>query len=176
MQLLCRTVLCRFTLQDFMLGAEEPNPYLWESIGEFLLWLHNCGEETCPFTEPPAYLRRLSLETGQPLPSDLMSPGDHICVNKRAFTSPTHVKVKLRVLGFDSGMWGGLEHFSGLVVDRYYQEVTGAPMFIVQFGGSVGTCEVKVYDTTLDEAKLSAHGARKALNFALSNPRPVQHR
>jgi hypothetical protein len=150
---------------------------LRQSIGEFLPRLHNCGEESCPFTEPPAYLRRLSLETGQPLPADLLSPGDHIRVDKRAFTKPTHVKVKLHVLGFDSGMWGDLEYFSGFILDHYYQEVTGAPMFSVQFGGSVGTWEVKVCDTVLDEMKMSVVGVQHTLHFASSSskgaPRPA---
>jgi hypothetical protein len=100
-------------------------------------------------------LRQLSLETGQALPADFLSPGDHIRVDKRAFTKPTHIKVKLQVLGFDNGLWGDLvEHFSGLVVDRYYQQVTGAPMFSIQFGRSVETREVKVYDTAPDEDKI----------------------
>jgi hypothetical protein len=79
------------------------------------------------------------------------------------------MKVKLEVLGFDRGMWGNLEHFSGLVVDCYYQEVTRAPMFSVQFGGSVGTREVRVCKTAVDEAKLSALGAQRTLNFVSSS-------
>jgi hypothetical protein len=37
--------------------------------------------------------------------------------------------------------------------NRYYNELTGSPMFIVDFGGSIGVREVHVYDTELDGTK-----------------------
>jgi hypothetical protein len=46
---------------------------------------------------------------------------------------------------------GGLEYFRGIVVDRYYQPVTGSPMFTVDFGGSIGHREIRVMDTVVDE-------------------------
>jgi hypothetical protein len=39
------------------------------------------------------------------------------------------VKVKLILLGYDPGLWGDLEIFSGRVANQYYQEVTGFSMF-----------------------------------------------
>jgi hypothetical protein len=83
---------------------EEPNPYLCQAVEEYLLWLYNCGEDMCPFMEPPVYLRQLSLETCCLLPNSSLSPGDHIRVDKRAFKKPVHVNVKLVVLGYDPGM------------------------------------------------------------------------
>ena len=89
------------------------------------------------------------------LPNDLLNLGDHIRVDNKAFTKPIHMKVKLDVLGFDHAKWGNLEHFNNLVVDRYYQEVTGASIFFLQFGGSIGIWEVKMCNTTSDEVKRS---------------------
>jgi hypothetical protein len=57
------------------------------------------------------------------------------------------VKVALTVLGIDCSHWGALEKFSGVVKNRYYQEVHGAPMFTVDFGGGIGRREVRVCDT-----------------------------
>jgi hypothetical protein len=59
------------------------------------------------------------------------------------------------VLGFDRAKWGDLEYFNSLVVDRYYLEVTGASMFFLRFGGSIGIREVKMCNTTSDEVKRS---------------------
>ena len=88
-----------------------------------------------------------SLQIGQPLPNSLLSTGDHICVGKKVFLQPVYVKIRLDLLGYDSGLWEGLEHFSGQIMDRYY------PMFTVQFGGSIGLREVKVCDSILDSSK-----------------------
>jgi hypothetical protein len=162
--------ICRFTIKDFTPRAECPNPYLRQSIGKYLPWLHNCGEDACPFTEPPAYMRRLSLETGQPLPNSQLSPGDHVRVDRRAFVQEVHVKVNLDVLGYDRGMWGGLEYFSGHVVDRYYHDITGFPMFSVDFGGSIGKREVKVCETVDDSTKAVGGGAQRSLDFGSSSP------
>jgi hypothetical protein len=94
-------------------------------------------------------------------------------MDKRAFTRPTHVKVKLDVLGFDPAMWGDLEHFKGLMVDRYYQEVIRASMFSVQFGRSVGIREVKVCDITSDDAQPTEGGAHRCLNFEAASSEPA---
>jgi hypothetical protein len=48
------------------------------------------------------------------------------------------VKVRLFLLGFDQTLWGDLEHFTSKVQLRYYHEVTGQPMFTVNFGGRIG--------------------------------------
>jgi hypothetical protein len=166
-----RSAVCQFTLVDFTPGAAEPNPYLRQSLGEYLPWLHNCGEETCPFTEPSAELQRLSLETGMPLPNLELSPGDHVRVDQRAFTKPTYVKVALELLGYDPGMWGGLQEFSSIVVDRYYQQVTGSPMFSIDFGGSIAQREVKVCDTRLDTSRQSSPLPRRSL-FGTTSTEP----
>jgi hypothetical protein len=63
------------------------------------------------------------------------------------------VKVALEVLGIDGTLWGDLKKFSGLVCNRYYHEIHGAPMFTVDFGGGIGNREVRVCDTELDHAK-----------------------
>jgi hypothetical protein len=160
-----RPGICRFTIQDFTPRAECPNPYLRQSLGEYLPWLHNCGEATCPFTEPPTHVRRQSLEIGHPLPNSGLSPGDHVRVDKRAFLHDVHVKVTLELLGYDRGMWGGLEHFSGHVVDSYYHEVTGFPMFTMDFMGSIGKREVKVCDAILDSAKTFGGSTQRFLDF-----------
>jgi hypothetical protein len=85
-----------------------------------------------------------------PLPDSELSPGDHVRVDKRAFTREIHVKVQLQLLGYDPGLWGGLTEFRGLVVDRYYQQITGCSMFSIDFGGSIGQREIKVCDTKPD--------------------------
>jgi hypothetical protein len=59
----------------------------------------------------------------------MLSPRDHIQVDKRAFRHNMFVKVKLILLGYDPGLWGDLEIFSGRVANQYYQEVTGFSMF-----------------------------------------------
>jgi hypothetical protein len=47
-----RSAICKFTIEDFTPGALAPNPYLRQSVGEYLPWLHNYGKSTCPFTVP----------------------------------------------------------------------------------------------------------------------------
>jgi hypothetical protein len=44
------------------------------------------------------------------------------------------------------------------VVDRYYQEITSAPMFTIDFRGSIGKREVKVSNSLLDETKRFGFG------------------
>jgi hypothetical protein len=58
-------------------------------VGEYFPWLHDYGEATCPFTEPPAEIYRLALETWQSLPNSDLSLGDHIRVDKQAFRRMT---------------------------------------------------------------------------------------
>ena len=142
---ICPTI-CQFSMQDFIPGSEEPNPYLRQSIGEYLLLFYNYREERCPFTKPPTYLRQMSLETGCSLPNSNMSPSDHIRVDKRAFPRDVHVHVKLAVLGYDPRLQGDLQHLKRLVVDQYYQEITGSPMFNIDFGGIIDFQEVCVCD------------------------------
>ena len=105
------------------------------------------------------------LETGQPLPNSELSPRDHIQVDKHAFQEDVFVKVKLVLLGYDPGLWGDLEFFSGLVVDRYYQKVSGTPMFSVDFGRSIGHREVRVMDNVVDERHGQGGSAQRSLDF-----------
>jgi hypothetical protein len=143
-------------------------------VGEYLPWFHNCGEETCPFTEPPANLYRESLEFGQPLPNSHLSPRNHIRVDNRAFTRDVHVKVSVELLGYDWGMWGGLQYFRDIVAEHYYQEVTGSPMFSVDFDGTIGRQEVQVCDTLPNEEKDMRGGVQWSLQFGSpSNPSAV---
>lgn len=62
--------------------------------------------------------RQHALQSGNP-PDCVLSPGDHVRVDHRAFTRPVHVLVKLVVLGIDASLWDDLEKFNGTVVDRY---------------------------------------------------------
>lgn len=62
-------------------------------------------------------------------------------------------------------MWGGLEYFSSTVVDCYYHDVTGFPMFTVNFGGSIGKREMKVSDTIADPAKIFVGTTQPSLDF-----------
>lgn len=157
--------ICRFSIQDFTPGAPAPNPYLRQALGDYLPWLHDCGEVTCPFTEPSSTMYEESLTTGTPLPNSTLSPGNKIRVDKRAFTDDVYVKVPLDVLGYDRGLWGDLECFGGVVVERYYQEVTGSPMFGVDFGGSIGRREVNVCDSLLDNSKGLGGSTQRVLDF-----------
>jgi hypothetical protein len=162
--------ICRFTIQDFTPGAECPNSYLRQSLGEYLPWLHNCGEQACPFTEPAPHMRRLSLETGQPLPNSQLSPGDHVRVDYRAFVDEVHVKVSLDLLGYDRGMWGGLQYFTGAIVDCYYHDVTSFPIFTINFRGSIGKREVKVADTVADPTRAVGDATQRSLDFGSPSP------
>jgi hypothetical protein len=116
----------------------------------------------------------MALQSGMPFPNYDLSPSDHIRVDKRAFRSDVHVKVKLEVHGYDRGLWEDLEEFRGLVVERYYQEVNGAPMFGIDFGGNIGRREVKVEATQLDAEKHFGGSTQRALDFG-SHPSPSRH-
>jgi hypothetical protein len=137
--------ICQFNVQDFTPSAKEPNPYLRQAVGKYLQWLRNYGEEMCLL--PPTYLHQMSLETGCPLPNSNLSPSDYIRVDKRAFPRAVHIHVKLVVLGYDPELWGDLQHFRSLMVDRYYQEITGSPILSIDFRDNIGNWEVCACDT-----------------------------
>jgi hypothetical protein len=75
------------------------------------------------------------------------------------------VNIKLVVLGFDPRMWGDLENFKGVVVDCYYQEISGSPMFTVDFGGSIGKREVRVCGTAVADTRGGGGLTQWAFNF-----------
>ena len=100
-----------------------------------------------------------------PLLNSDLSLGDHIHIDKHTITRDVHVKVKLDVLGYDRGLRGNLKFFLGLVVDRYYQEVSRLPMFSLNFGSSIRRRDVRVSNSLLDEEKESMTSAQRALNF-----------
>jgi hypothetical protein len=60
---------------------------------------------------------------------------------------------------------GGLEEFRGLVVERYYQEVSGASMFGIDFGGSIGRRKVKMEVTRVDTNKQFGSVTQRVLDF-----------
>jgi hypothetical protein len=43
--------------------------------------------------------------------------------------------------------------FLGVVTNRYYHEINGGPMFSVDFGGEIGTREVRVDDSEVDSSQ-----------------------
>jgi hypothetical protein len=108
-----------------------------------------------------------------PLPDSQLSPGDHIRVDRRTFTKNVYVKVALDLLGYDPGLWRGLTDFSGLVIDRYYQPVTGSPMFSIDFGRSIGQHEVKVCHTKVDKDQEGNAFPQRAL-FGSNSVSPVR--
>ena len=77
------------------------------------------------------------------------------------------VNARLDVLGQDSSLWVGVQHFSGEVQHRYYHEVHGCPMFTVDFGGCIGVQELWVCDTELGVVsdQLSMGGTQRVLDF-----------
>jgi hypothetical protein len=103
----------------------------------------------------------VSLEIGIPLPNSYFNIG----VNEKAIIKDKHVKVKLEVLGFDQGLWGDLEYFSGLVVNKDYEEVTSASIFTIDFTWEHQQREVKVCDTKLDETKKFGCKRQPKLDF-----------
>lgn len=60
------------------------------------------------------------------------------------------VRVRLETLGVDSSIWGDIDTFRGIILDRYYHEVHGMPMYTIDFGGGIGHREVLVSTATLD--------------------------
>jgi hypothetical protein len=150
------SAVCRHSIIDFHPGRSPPHTILRQSVGEFEPWLHNCGEVLCPFTEPPVAERRATIQeeqcamlAGQIL-SHRASPQTRIRVDDRAYPFPVHVEVTLEVLGINSAEWGDLAKFKGTVINRYYRETDGTPMFTVDFGGGIGQQEVRVRDASLD--------------------------
>jgi hypothetical protein len=146
MQALSPPALCGFSVADFQPGAPPADIASRQSLGEHHPCLHNCGVNNCPFslTSPASIARARS--RGIQL-HGTGSPTDHARVDHRAFPDLVQVKVRLSLLGFDRTLWGDLEHFTGKVQHRYYHEVTGQPMFSVNFGGSIGIRELRVTDT-----------------------------
>jgi hypothetical protein len=138
--------ICRFTVVDFQPGAPPTDTASRQSLGEHHPSRHYCGVLDCPFAlSSPASIARASSQ-GVPL-QRTGTPTDHARVDHRAFPAPVYVQVRLSLLGFDHTLWGDLEHFTGQVEHRYYHEVTGQPMFSVNFGGSIGVRELRVSDT-----------------------------
>jgi hypothetical protein len=46
-----------------------------------------------------------------------------------------------------------------------YYQVTGFPMFTINFGGSIGKHKVRVYDTSIDDSNGTRGGTQRALQF-----------
>lgn len=72
--------------------------------------------------------------------------------------------VKLEVLGFDPGLWEGVEELSAQVLHWYYHEMHGQPMFSLNFGGTIGKREVLVLESVPDESR-SNSGVTRTLDF-----------
>lgn len=165
-----QSTICRYTLIDFEPGAPVPDTLSRQSIGGYFPWQHDCGEKNCPFAEGSSSARRRAVEQGLDFETTV-SPGQHVRVDHRAFQQPQHVLVKLATLGLDSSLWGEIEHFRGLVRHRYYHEVTGAPMYTVDFDGGIGFRELRVCDTTRDHSIDSPGSARRVLDFGAGTER-----
>lgn len=54
------------------------------------------------------------------------------------------------MLGINSAEWRDVAKFKGTVINRYYRETNGTPMFTVDFGGGIGQHEVRVRYASLD--------------------------
>ena len=158
--------ICRFSRVDFEPGAPPPSSIERQCIGEYHPNLHDCGVEDCPFTEISPESRLRAAREGVLVEGNL-SPGDHPKVDHRAFPTPVYVNAGLDVLGHDSSLWVGVQHFSGEVQHRYYHEVHGCPMFTVNFGGCIGVRELRVCDTSMGQAPdpLSMGGTQRTLDF-----------
>lgn len=155
---------CRFTLLDFRPGAALPDNISRQTIQEHHLQMHDSGEKDCRFSEQPPSRRHSALDHGLPFET-MFSPRDHVRVDHRAFLGIQHVRVALSVLGFDSSLWGNLSHFRGAVLHRYYHEVHGAPMYTVDFGGSIGICKLRVCDTVADLENEDLVATQRVLDF-----------
>jgi hypothetical protein len=163
-------------MTDFYHGAPIPDLEGRQVFGEYLPWLHNCGEIVCPFRDESLEDRQEAFQTRRP-------SANRPQVDHWAWPIPVHVKVRLDVLGVDPTIWGGLEMFSGVVTNRYYHETDGGPMFSVDFGGGIGTREVHVGDSEVDLSRQFAgvgdaavdggsggSGVHAALTEAASDP------
>ena len=150
---------------DFEPGAPPPSSTERQCIGEYHPNLHDCGVADCPFTEISPESRLRAAQNGLVVKGNL-SPGDHPKVDHRAFPIPVYVNAGLDVLGHDSSLWVGVQHFSGEVQHRYYHEVHGCPMFTVNFGGCIGVRELRVCDTSVGEAPelSSMRGTQRVLH------------
>lgn len=129
--------ICRFSIVDFELGVPPPSSIERQCIGEYHPNLHDCGVADCPFTEISPESRLRVAREGLLVEGNL-SPRDHPKVDHHAFLIPVYMNAGLDVLGHDSSLWVGVQHFSGEVQHKYYHEVHGCPMFTVNFGGCIG--------------------------------------
>jgi hypothetical protein len=102
---------------------------------------------------PPASLKQMYFESRCPLLNSRFSPINHILIDDKAFTRDVYMKVNLEVLGYDWSLLYSLQHFSSLMANCYYQEVTSLPIFSIDFGSSIGCREVKVSDTWPNKSK-----------------------
>ena len=159
---------CRFSVLDFTPGAPPPSAIERQSLGEYHPNLHDCGVGDCPFTKISPESRIRAAQEGMQVEGNT-SPGDHPKVDHRAFPHPVFVNARMDVLGQDSSLWVGVEHFTGEVQHRYYHEVHGCPMFTIDFGGSIGVRELRVCDTELGVAfDISCMGGTKrVLDFGI---------
>ena len=157
---------CRFSIVDFEPGVPPPSSIERQCFGEYHPNLHDCGVADCPFTEISPESRLRAAQEGLLVEGNL-SPGDHPKVDHRAFPIPVYVNAGLDVLGHDSSLWVGVQHFSGEVQHMYYHEVHGCPMFTINFGGCIRTRELRVCDTSMGEAPdaLSMGGTQRVLDF-----------
>ena len=158
--------ICRFSKVDFEPRAPPPSTIERQCFGEYHPNLHDCGVADCPFTEISPESRLRAAREGVLVEGNL-SPGDHPKVDHRAFPIPVYVNAGLDVLGHDSSLWVGVQHFSGEVQHRYYHEVHGCPMFTINFGGCIGVRELRVCDTSMGQAPdpMSMGGTQRVLDF-----------
>jgi len=110
--------------------------------------------------------RNIAMMAGYPSGIGLSPSNDHIRVDVRAFPREQWVLVKLEVLGFDPGLWDGVAQISGQVLQRYYHEVHGQPMFSLDFGGTIGKREVLVLECVPDDCR-QATGVTRVLDFGV---------
>ena len=159
---------CRFSVLDFTPGAPPPSAIERQSLGEYHPNLHDCGVGDCPFTKISPESRIRAAQEGMQVEGNT-SPGDHPKVDHRAFPHPVFVNARMDVLGQDSSLWVGVEHFTGEVQHRYYHEVHGCPMFTIDFGGSIGVRELRVCDTELGVASdiSCMGGTKRVLDFGI---------
>ena len=148
-----------------------------KSLGEYHPNLHDCGVVDRPFTEirPESWQR--ALQKGMRVEGNL-SPGDHPRVNHRAFLEPVFVKVRLDLLGQDSSSRTGVQHFKGEIKHSYYHEVHGSPMFTVDFIGTIGIRELRVYDTEPEESEEVPTGlgrTQRTLDFGGGSGTSMEH-
>ena len=105
---------CRFSVLDFKPGAPPPSAIERQCLGEYHPNLHDCGVGDCPFTKISPKSRMRAAEEVMQVEGNV-SPWDHPKVDHQAFPHPVFVNARLDVLGQDSSLWVGVEHFTGEV-------------------------------------------------------------